>query len=171
MHTPFYWLWMQVPAVIPLLRLAAPRVIFYGHFPDLLLAQHTSCLRRVYRAPFDLLERVTTALATRVLVNSYFTRSIYSETFGAASKAAHADVLHPCVKVPTADELQRSRHEWRQGVTCACTICCAIPFAAWSNVVVCFADSLEYLILGYVSQALIDTRYNYWKGEYSAGLQ
>jgi hypothetical protein len=42
-------------------------VVLFGHFPDLLLAQHTSWLRRLYCSPFDLLERVTTALETTAL--------------------------------------------------------------------------------------------------------
>jgi alpha-1,3/alpha-1,6-mannosyltransferase len=106
---------VQVPAVIPLLRLAVPHVVFYGHFPDLLLAEHSSSLRRVYRAPFDILEHATTAAASRVLVNSYFTRGVYADTFGATSRAAHADVLYPCVQVPADDVLKESSSAWRKG--------------------------------------------------------
>jgi hypothetical protein len=97
-----------------MLRLAQ-RVIFYGRFPDLLLAQHSSRLRRVYRAPFDLLERATTAAASRVLVNSHFTQGVYAHTFGESSKAAHADVLYPCAQVPLYDALQEGRDAWRKG--------------------------------------------------------
>ena len=38
------------------------QVIFYCHFPDLLLAKHTSLLRRVYRKPIDWIEEKTTGL-------------------------------------------------------------------------------------------------------------
>ncbi|KAM1168467.1 hypothetical protein ACFX19_030897 [Malus domestica] len=42
----------QVSVVIPLLKLKkATKVLFYCHFPDLLLAQHTTVLRRIYRKP------------------------------------------------------------------------------------------------------------------------
>jgi alpha-1,3/alpha-1,6-mannosyltransferase len=36
------------------------QIIFYCHFPDLLLAQHTSLLRRLYRKPIDMIEEITT---------------------------------------------------------------------------------------------------------------
>lgn len=36
------------------------KVVFYCHFPDLLLAQHTTALRRIYRKPIDFIEQITT---------------------------------------------------------------------------------------------------------------
>lgn len=36
------------------------QVVFYCHFPDLLLAQHTTLLRRIYRKPIDFIEELTT---------------------------------------------------------------------------------------------------------------
>lgn len=38
------------------------QVVFYCHFPDMLLAQHTTVLRRIYRKPIDFLEEMTTGL-------------------------------------------------------------------------------------------------------------
>lgn len=38
------------------------QVVFYCHFPDLLLAQHTTLLRRIYRKPIDFIEEITTGL-------------------------------------------------------------------------------------------------------------
>ncbi len=38
------------------------QVVFYCHFPDLLLAQHTTVLRRIYRKPIDFIEEITTGL-------------------------------------------------------------------------------------------------------------
>lgn len=111
--------WMQVAAVVPLLRLAARRVVFYGHFPDQLLASHASPLRRAYRAPFDALERLCTAAAHRVLVNSEYTRRVYADTFGASSAGARADVLYPCVGVPSEAEAAEGRKGWRQGAESA----------------------------------------------------
>lgn len=52
----------------------ARQVLFYCHFPDLLLAQRQSALRRAYRAPIDALEQATTGRADKVLVNSKFTQ-------------------------------------------------------------------------------------------------
>ena len=36
------------------------QVVFYCHFPDLLLAKHTTFLRRIYRKPIDFIEELTT---------------------------------------------------------------------------------------------------------------
>ena len=71
----------QLSTCIPFLRwLARTRVIFYCHFPDLLLSPgragfdtglknqgRRSFLRMVYRWPVDLLEEVTTGALTPVL--------------------------------------------------------------------------------------------------------
>lgn len=90
----------QVSAVIPVFRWASTKVIFYCHFPDLLLAKHTSRLRRLYRAPIDWVEEKTTGMADCVLVNSKFTASTFASTF----KTLHArgmrpEVLYPAVNV------------------------------------------------------------------------
>lgn len=61
----------QVSAVVPVLKLKkSSKVIFYCHFPDLLLAQHTTKLRRLYRKPIDMLEEASTGMADLVLVNT-----------------------------------------------------------------------------------------------------
>jgi alpha-1,3/alpha-1,6-mannosyltransferase len=99
----------QLSASVPLLRWwLGTRVVFYCHFPDLLLSPgrlgHSSTapnfLRRIYRLPIDRLEEFTTGKerdsseyipligcfclqgeADKVLVNSEFTSRIFSETF------------------------------------------------------------------------------------------
>jgi alpha-1,3/alpha-1,6-mannosyltransferase len=38
------------------------QIVFYCHFPDLLLAQHTTMLRRLYRKPIDTMEEATTGI-------------------------------------------------------------------------------------------------------------
>lgn len=66
----------QVAGVVPLLRLLLPRskLLFYCHFPDLLLStQRTSVLKRAYRVPLDQLEESATGAADALLVNSRFT--------------------------------------------------------------------------------------------------
>ncbi|OMO74751.1 Glycosyl transferase, family 1 [Corchorus capsularis] len=91
----------QVSVVIPLLKLKkSSKVVFYCHFPDLLLAQHTTFLRRIYRKPIDFVEELTTGMADLILVNSKFTASTFAKTF----KHLHArgirpDVLYPAVNV------------------------------------------------------------------------
>lgn len=63
----------QISACIPVLKLASAKVIFYCHFPDMLLTQRKSILKTIYRAPIDFIEEKTTGLADLILVNSKFT--------------------------------------------------------------------------------------------------
>ncbi|GAV56939.1 LOW QUALITY PROTEIN: Glycos_transf_1 domain-containing protein/Glyco_trans_4_4 domain-containing protein [Cephalotus follicularis] len=96
----------QVSVVIPLLKLRKEtKVVFYCHFPDLLLAQHTTLLRRLYRKPIDFIEEMTTGMADMILVNSRFTAYTFANTF----KRLHARgfepaVLYPAVNVDQFDE-------------------------------------------------------------------
>jgi alpha-1,3/alpha-1,6-mannosyltransferase len=48
--------------------------MFYCHFPDLLLAQHTTILQRLYRKPIDMIEEATTGID---LGNSFVCLTIY----------------------------------------------------------------------------------------------
>lgn len=48
-------------------------MLFYCHFPDLLLVQRRSRLRSLYRAPLNRIEEASTGRADRLLVNSNFT--------------------------------------------------------------------------------------------------
>ncbi|KAG9149981.1 hypothetical protein Leryth_010048 [Lithospermum erythrorhizon] len=90
----------QVSVVIPLLKLSkSTKVVFYCHFPDLLLAQHTSILRRIYRKPIDFLEEITTGMAHLILVNSKFTASTFAKTF----KRLHARGIRPAVLYPAVN--------------------------------------------------------------------
>lgn len=49
----------QISTAIPLLHLTDAAVFFYCHFPDLLLSNRTSLLKRLYRIPFDWVEEQT----------------------------------------------------------------------------------------------------------------
>ncbi|OEL37455.1 Alpha-1,3/1,6-mannosyltransferase ALG2 [Dichanthelium oligosanthes] len=71
----------QVSVVIPLLKLKSSKIVFYCHFPDMLLAQHTTTLRRLYRKPIDIIEEATTGMADLILVNSKFTAATFARTF------------------------------------------------------------------------------------------
>lgn len=71
-----------VAHALPLLKwFGRAKIIFYCHFPDRLLAPRTAGLYRLYRAPIDYLEAVSTGLADRVLVNSRFTSDVFRRTF------------------------------------------------------------------------------------------
>ncbi|XP_051116506.1 uncharacterized protein LOC127241481 [Andrographis paniculata] len=96
----------QVSVVVPLMKLKrSSKVIFYCHFPDLLLAQHTTFLRRIYRKPIDYLEELTTGMADLILVNSKFTASTFAKTFkNLNSRGVRPAVLYPAVNVDQFNE-------------------------------------------------------------------
>lgn len=90
---------------MPILRLSGAKILFYCHFPDLLLSQRSSLLKRLYRFPLDKLEEFTTGMAHLVLVNSEFTRGIYQETFTSLQGQVPPEVLYPCVTIESRDKL------------------------------------------------------------------
>lgn len=84
----------QISACIPiLLTLSKAKIIFYCHFPDQLLTGRQSLLKRLYRAPIDWLEEVTTGAAHIVLVNSRFTAGVFHDTFKRLN--VQPEVLYP----------------------------------------------------------------------------
>ncbi|OAA37618.1 mannosyltransferase [Metarhizium rileyi] len=103
----------QLSAGLPLLRCLAPRVpvLFYCHFPDLLLARgrELSMAKRLYRVPFDLLEQWSMSFARVVAVNSNFTRGVVAATWPRLQDKVPTRVVYPCVdttvKTPAVDEL------------------------------------------------------------------
>ncbi|XP_049932017.1 uncharacterized protein LOC116247805 isoform X2 [Nymphaea colorata] len=98
----------QVSAVIPIMRIKRlAKIVFYCHFPDLLLAQHSTLLRRIYRKPFDLLEEATTGMADLILVNSKFTAATFANTF----KSLHTKGIRPAVLYPAVNVEQFSKPE------------------------------------------------------------
>ncbi|KAG2322822.1 hypothetical protein Bca52824_016035 [Brassica carinata] len=96
----------QVSVVVPLLKLKrSSKVVFYCHFPDLLLAKHTTALRRMYRKPIDFLEEQTTGMADMILVNSKFTASTFAKTFKRLhSRGSRPAVLYPAVNIDQFNE-------------------------------------------------------------------
>ena len=96
----------QVSSPIVLLRflMSNAAVLFYCHFPDLLLATKASSpLRRLYRAPVNFLEEFSTGLAHGVVVNSRFTADVFAKTFASLyRKGTHPAVVYPAVAMATA---------------------------------------------------------------------
>ena len=92
----------QLSACIPLFRLLYPKakVLFYGHFPDRLLAKESGGImrpiRRLYRSPFDDIESWSTGCADAIVVNSKFTRAVFKQTFSSMKKR-DLKVVYPCV--------------------------------------------------------------------------
>uniref|UniRef100_A0A3Q4AJ17 Alpha-1,3/1,6-mannosyltransferase ALG2 n=1 Tax=Mola mola TaxID=94237 RepID=A0A3Q4AJ17_MOLML len=95
----------QVSACIPVLRLSRRRkkVLFYCHFPDQLLTQRKSTLKKLYRAPIDWVEERTTGMADMILVNSQFTAGIFRETFRGLA-GVQTKVLYPSLNTSTFDQ-------------------------------------------------------------------
>lgn len=87
----------QLSICVPVVREYFPnaKILFYGHFPDKLLADHSSALKQLYRLPFDFLEQWSTGLSDVIVVNSKFTKSVFREAFPRIT--SHLDVLYPCV--------------------------------------------------------------------------
>ncbi|CAM8992243.1 unnamed protein product [Rhodiola kirilowii] len=133
----FIWMWTpfdvvvadQVSVVIPFFKLKKScKVVFYCHFPDLLLARHTSAARKIYRAPIDFLEEQTTGMADLILVNSKFTASTFRNTFKHLdARGIQPAVLYPAVNVdqfeqPRATEmnfLSINRYERKKNIELA----------------------------------------------------
>ncbi|OVA15160.1 Glycosyl transferase [Macleaya cordata] len=96
----------QVSVIVPLMKAKkSSKVVFYCHFPDLLLAQHTTVLRRIYRKPINMVEEATTGMADLILVNSRFTASTFASTFKCLdAKGIRPAVLYPAVNVEQFDK-------------------------------------------------------------------
>ncbi|XP_060937516.1 alpha-1,3/1,6-mannosyltransferase ALG2 [Limanda limanda] len=113
----------QVSVCIPVLRLSRHRkkVLFYCHFPDLLLTPRRSFLKKLYRAPIDWLEERTTGMADMILVNSKFTAGIFRETFRSLSNV-QPDILYPSLNTRTFD-LPSDEVQGLEGLFPAATTC------------------------------------------------
>lgn len=93
-----------ISAPIPLLRLFGFKVLFYCHFPDLLLCtDRRSWLKQLYRGCIDRLEEWSTGLSTAILVNSRFTLEVFEQTFPSVYRSKPPSVLYP-----TIEELQEA---------------------------------------------------------------
>ncbi|UKZ56093.1 hypothetical protein TrVGV298_009921 [Trichoderma virens] len=90
----------QLSAGLPVMRFLFPDtpILFYCHFPDLLLAQgRQSALKRLYRVPFDWIEEWSMGFAQAVAVNSEFTRGVVARTWPGLKEKVDTKVVYPCV--------------------------------------------------------------------------
>ena len=96
----------QLSSSIPLLHLSNSKILFYMHFPDLLLAQRPNLLKKLYRLPIDLLEEITTGVSDRILVNSRFTANTFEDTFPrlASLPRLAPHILYPAINFSSYDE-------------------------------------------------------------------
>lgn len=104
----------QLSAGIPLLRLLQPRprIVFYCHFPDKLLAKKGGLFKTLYRAPFDWLESWSTGCSDTIVVNSKFTRGIFGEAFPSL-KHRQPGVVYPCVDTTPSQPIERPKPLWK----------------------------------------------------------
>jgi alpha-1,3/alpha-1,6-mannosyltransferase len=71
-----------VNIAVRILRLARQKLVFYCHYPDVLLCvDRGSMVKRAYRWPFDWLEKYSTGMCDILLVNSEFTAETLRATF------------------------------------------------------------------------------------------
>ena len=94
----------QLSAGLPLLQLLAPKmpVLFYCHFPDLLLVQgRQKWWKRLYRVPFDRWEQWSMSFADAVAVNSNFTRGVVARTWPALAERQEFKVVYPAIDTST----------------------------------------------------------------------
>ena len=81
---------------VRLLGLAKEKLLFYCHYPDVLLCtDRSSFLKRMYRVPFDWMEKQTTSMCDVLLVNSQYTAETLRATFPRIRRKVH--VLYPPV--------------------------------------------------------------------------
>ena len=92
----------QISACLPILKLTRSKLLFYCHFPDMLLTKRQTVLKKLYRWPIDKLEEKTTGMAQVVLVNSKFTRTTFHSTFRSLSHV-NPEVLYPSLNFSAFD--------------------------------------------------------------------
>ncbi|KAI1642187.1 glycosyltransferase family 4 protein [Daldinia loculata] len=106
----------QLSAGVPLLQLVYPRarVLFYCHFPDLLLAQgRRRWWKRAYRVPFDAWEQWSMSFADAVAVNSAFTKGVVGRTWPALVEGGmELQVVYPCVDTKEKDMREHGKPLW-----------------------------------------------------------
>ena len=85
----------QISACLPILKLRSAKVIFYCHFPDLLLTQRKTFWKQLYRAPLDFIEEKTTGMADCCLVNSKFTGKFFV-IFKSQTAFFHPKIICTC---------------------------------------------------------------------------
>ncbi|CAL3962546.1 unnamed protein product [Diplocarpon coronariae] len=92
----------QLSAGLPWLAYLYPetRILFYCHFPDLLLAQGRSTWwKRAYRIPFDFIEQWSMSFADSIAVNSGFTKGVVGKVWPDLVVEKDLQIVYPCVDI------------------------------------------------------------------------
>ena len=105
----------QLSAGIPFLRWFYEdiRIMFYCHFPDLLLVQgRKSWYKRIWRLGFDWIEGWGIRGADRVIVNSGFTKRVVEGLWPVlGKKEREVKVVYPCIDTTETKELKEDAAE------------------------------------------------------------
>ncbi|KAJ3333416.1 Alpha-1,3-mannosyltransferase-like protein [Blyttiomyces sp. JEL0837] len=92
----------QLSVSIPLFRFTGSKILFYCHFPDKLLSKKGSFLKTLYRMPIDFTEEITTRMSDAIVVNSGFTRSVFTKSFPTIKTLP--DILYPGIRIESYDQ-------------------------------------------------------------------
>ncbi|KAK3944514.1 hypothetical protein QBC46DRAFT_374514 [Diplogelasinospora grovesii] len=107
----------QLSAGLPLLKwLTGKPILFYCHFPDLLLARGRQKLwKRTYRVPFDAWEEWSMGFADSIAVNSGFTKGVVSRTWPDLARKKELEVVYPCINTKQTREKENQKEEDGEG--------------------------------------------------------
>ena len=94
--TPYALPWLRLLRAIPRPGRPAPRLVYYCHYPDQLLAPRRDGWYRAYRWPLDAVEGPAMRVSDRVLVNSAFTARAVARL-----GVTDTEVVYPGVPVET----------------------------------------------------------------------
>ena len=96
-------------------------MLFYCHFPDLLLAKPrapgslSAKAHAAYRRPLDAIEQASTGAADSLFVNSEFTAGVFASTFPKlAARGIEPRVLYPAASIPSEEALAKAKRTWRE---------------------------------------------------------
>ncbi|ROW03918.1 hypothetical protein VSDG_01009 [Cytospora chrysosperma] len=108
----------QLSAGLPFLQYLHPRapILFYCHFPDLLLAQGRDIwYKKAWRIPFDMIEQWSMSFADAISVNSKFTRGVVGRTWPALVRGQELKVVYPCIDTRPSKEEGDDGLVWKDG--------------------------------------------------------
>lgn len=98
----------QIPIGIPFIKIFKLKVIFYCHFPDLLLSQPGGSLKKFYRKPIDWIEEKSMSYADRIFVNSQFTAGVFKSIF--QNMLVNPAILYPSISTKQFEHCEKLEH-------------------------------------------------------------
>ncbi|KHJ48705.1 hypothetical protein D918_01007 [Trichuris suis] len=88
----------QISVAMPVVRcFTKAKIVFYCHFPDMLLTTRKSLIKSLYRMPIDFVEDWSMSKADYVFFNSHFTQEVSRRVFKHLRPNVPVGVLYPCI--------------------------------------------------------------------------